>query len=48
METNVEGIYACGDIIKKKLRQLVNAAGEGAVAANSAISYIHSLRRKAK
>ena len=42
METNVPGLFACGDVIDKRLRQLVNAAGEGSVAATSAIAYIHS------
>jgi len=35
METSVKGIYACGDIIKKELYQLVTAVSEGAIAANS-------------
>ena len=39
MQTNVPGLYAAGDIIDKKLRQLVNAAGEAAVAATVALSY---------
>ena len=47
METNVKGLYAAGDIVKKKLRQIVNAAGEGAVAASSAISYVHQRKRSA-
>lgn len=34
METNIKGIYACGDIIKKDLYQLVTAVSEGAIAAN--------------
>lgn len=33
METSVKGIYACGDIIKKDLYQLVTAVSEGAIAA---------------
>lgn len=33
METNIKGIYACGDIIKKDLYQLVTAVSEGAIAA---------------
>lgn len=33
METSVRGIYACGDIIKKDLYQLVTAVSEGAIAA---------------
>ena len=35
METSVKGIYACGDIIKKDLYQLVTAVSEGAIAATS-------------
>jgi len=34
METNIKGIYACGDIIKKDLYQLVTAVSDGAIAAN--------------
>ncbi len=33
METNIKGIYACGDIIKKDLYQIVTAVSEGAQAA---------------
>ena len=46
MQTSCPGVYACGDIIAKKLRQLVNAAGEAAVAATSAIGYVRSLAKK--
>ena len=35
METNIKNIYACGDIIKKDLYQIITAASEGAIAANS-------------
>ena len=34
METSINGIYACGDIIKKDLYQLVTAVSDGAIAAN--------------
>lgn len=34
METNLKGIFACGDIIKKDLYQLVTAVSDGAIAAN--------------
>lgn len=37
MKTNIDGIYASGDIIKKDLYQIVTAASEGAVAAISII-----------
>lgn len=40
METNIPGIYACGDIIKKDLYQIVTAASDGAIAANSVKNYI--------
>lgn len=42
MKTNIEGIYACGDIIKKDLYQIVTAAGEGAIAANSVKNYLNN------
>lgn len=35
METNIPGIYACGDIIKKDLYQLTTATSEGTTAAIS-------------
>ena len=40
METNIKGVFACGDIIKKDLYQIVTAASDGAVAANSVKKYL--------
>jgi len=40
METNLPGIFAAGDIRSKNFRQIVNAAGEGAVAELSAENYV--------
>lgn len=40
METSIPGIYACGDIIKKDLYQIVTAASDGAIAANSVKNYL--------
>jgi thioredoxin reductase (NADPH) len=40
METSVPGIFACGDICKKQLRQVVTATADGAVAAASALKHI--------
>lgn len=42
METSFPGVFACGDIIAKKLRQLITAASDGAIAATSAISFLHT------
>lgn len=36
METKVKGVFACGDIIKKDLYQIITAASEGAEAAIAA------------
>ena len=33
MKTSIDGIYACGDIIKKEVYQIATAVGEGAIAA---------------
>ena len=41
-KTNVDGVYAVGDIVNKKLRQLINAASEGALVAISSINYVRS------
>jgi thioredoxin reductase (NADPH) len=43
METAVPGLYAVGDVRATPFRQLVVAAGEGAVAAHSAAAYIEAL-----
>jgi thioredoxin reductase (NADPH) len=44
MKTVVPGIYAAGDITEKKLRQIVTACSDGAIAANSAAKYVEILR----
>ena len=41
MRTNIPGVLAAGDIRSKKVRQIVNAAGEGAVAAIAAEHYLN-------
>jgi thioredoxin reductase (NADPH) len=40
MQTSIEGIFACGDVREKILRQVVTAAGDGATAAISAQHYL--------
>jgi thioredoxin reductase (NADPH) len=43
MNTSVAGIFACGDIRKKQLRQVVTAVSDGAQAAVSAQCFIENL-----
>lgn len=45
MKTSVPGIFAAGDIRKKTIRQVVTAASDGAIAAQSAIHYINHLNK---
>jgi thioredoxin reductase (NADPH) len=47
LATSVEGVFAAGDVRQKILRQVVTAAGEGAVVAVSVYSYLESLRNMA-
>ncbi|RMC96508.1 thioredoxin-disulfide reductase [Clostridium autoethanogenum] len=42
METNIEGVFAAGDIREKPLRQVVTAAADGAIAAVQAEKYIEN------
>jgi len=42
MRTNVEGVYAAGDVRQKPLRQVVTAVSDGAIAAFSAIKYLEN------
>ena len=39
-ETNINGIFACGDVVKKGLRQIATAVNDGAIAAMSINKYI--------
>jgi len=47
MESSVPGLFAAGDVRSGTFRQVVVAAGEGAVAAHSAVEYIDNLRGSA-
>ena len=40
MKTNLDGVFACGDIRVKSLRQIVTACSDGAIAAISAFEYV--------
>jgi len=40
METNIEGVFACGDVRDKWLKQIATAVGDGAIAGFAAEKYI--------
>jgi thioredoxin reductase (NADPH) len=43
METNISGIFACGDVIKKSLYQIITACSEGMIAGFYAEKYLGNL-----
>lgn len=45
-KTNIDGVYAVGDVCMKQLRQVVTAVSDGAVAATSLEKYIAGLHEK--
>lgn len=45
MSTSVEGVFAAGDSITKRFRQVTTAVGDGTVAALSASAYINELKK---
>lgn len=47
MKTSAGGIFACGDCIRKSLRQVVTACGDGATAAHNASLYVDALKGQA-
>ena len=44
MKTSASGIFACGDVRKKLLRQVITATGDGATAAFNAEHYVEGLK----
>ena len=40
MQTNIEGVYACGDIVISPIKQVSVAVGQGAIAGNEASKYV--------
>lgn len=46
MRTNIDGVYAAGDVRVKELRQLVTAVADGAIAATHAEKYIAMKKEK--
>ena len=48
MKTSIEGVFACGDIIHKSLRQIATAVGDGAIAGTYASIYAKKMRAENK
>jgi thioredoxin reductase (NADPH) len=46
MATNIPGIYAAGDSIAKKFRQVTTAVADGTIAALSASEYVNNLKKE--
>lgn len=45
METGIKGVFAAGDAVAKRFRQVTTAVGDGTVAALAAAQYVHNLRQ---
>ncbi len=48
METSIKGVFAAGDSIVKKYRQISTAVGDGTIAALAATDYTYHLKSKLK
>jgi len=48
MSTSIDGVYAAGDSIAKRFRQVTTAVGDGTVAALAASNYLNELKVKQK
>ncbi len=45
MQTNLNGVFACGDVRKSKLKQIATAVGDGAIAGVMASIYVLNLKK---
>ena len=46
LKTNIDGVYAAGDVCIKPLRQIVTATGDGALAATELEKYVAQMQEK--
>ncbi len=44
-QSSLNGLFVAGDIVDKKLRQVVTAASDGAIAAISSLSYVRNIKK---
>ena len=42
LKTNIEGVYAVGDVRQKKIRQIITACSDGAIASINCANYINA------
>lgn len=45
MMSSVPGLFAAGDIVNKRLKQVVTAASDGAIATNGVLAYLNSRKK---
>jgi thioredoxin reductase (NADPH) len=45
MKTATRGVFAAGDVIRKKYRQITTAMGDATIAALSAIEYLNTVEK---
>ncbi len=45
MKTNIPGVYAAGDSIQKKYRQVTTAVADGTIAALSVVEYVNNIKK---
>jgi thioredoxin reductase (NADPH) len=48
MKTNLNGVYAAGDSIQKRYRQVTTAVADGTIAALSAAEFVNNLKKELK
>ena len=48
MKTNLDGVFAAGDSIQKRYRQVTTAVADGTIAALSAADYLNNQKQKNK
>lgn len=46
METGINGVFAAGDAVAKRFRQITTAVGDGTVAALAAAQYVYTFRQQ--
>ena len=46
MKTNLPGVFAAGDSIQKRYRQVTTAVADGTIAALSAAEYVNNLKKE--